>query len=167
MSSPHSNFDWADLDDGELIVRTQYAIAIYSNPKNDVVIRQESQYGEEEDTVILTPAHAVTVARAILKHAGYDDLVIAHVSRIIPQPTVSADQVDDSDMGAVGKPDKTAAERQRRRREKHRQRDSVTEAVTGRDNHRDSERDAVTVAPPLLPEFDLQNGGPRQTELTN
>jgi hypothetical protein len=48
-----------------------------------------------------------------------------------------------------------AAERQRRRREKQRhdaERDiSVTE--------RESERDSVTTAP-LIPEFDLQNGGP-------
>jgi hypothetical protein len=153
MSSPHTNFDWADLDDGELVVPTQYAIAIYCNGKNDVCIRQESQFGDDEDVVLLAPAHAVAVAKAILRHAGYDDLAIVHVSRIIPQATVNS-AVDDSDMAADTKPDKTAAERQRRRREKQRQRDGATEGVT----ERDIDRDTVTTAPDLPEQLDFQGG---------
>jgi len=162
--SAHSNFDWADLDEDEFVVPTQYAIAIYCNGKNDICIRQESQFGDEEDVVLLAPVHAVAVAKAILRHAGYDDLAIVHVSRIIPKATADlVGDTDASDQIADTKPDKTAAERQRRRREKRRQRDSVTDAVTGRDNHRD-ERDTVTMAP-ALPELDLHGG--ESTALTH
>ena len=38
---------------------------------------------------------------------------------------------------------------------------------TGQDGKSYSVRQRVTDDPPLLPEFDLQNGGPRQTALTN
>jgi hypothetical protein len=47
-----NKFDW--LRDHELVVvRQQSAIAVYTNGNDDVVIRQEGQYGYDDDVWIL------------------------------------------------------------------------------------------------------------------
>jgi hypothetical protein len=72
---------------------------------------------------------------------------------------VSPRAVDHPDVHPISadannKKDRTAAERQRRHREKQRERDGATDAVT---DDRDNDRDSVTTAP-LVPEFELSGG---------
>ncbi len=68
------DFDW-QKDAGDVIVRSQPAMAVYTNPKGDVVLRQEcdglSRDGED-DVVWFAVDHARAVAAAILKTAGVD-----------------------------------------------------------------------------------------------
>ena len=138
-------FDWTTIED-DIVIPEQAAIAVYNNPDGGVVCRQAGQYGPDEDSSIwFHPSHALTLAKAILAKAGLD-------MAIVP--------VDAVDRGLrAGEDDATAANRSKRYRD--RKRDE-------RDAHRDAERDAErdTVTAPLLPEFDLRNGGP-QTALTN
>jgi hypothetical protein len=155
-------FDWTTIDE-DIVVPEQARIAVYCNPEGGVVLRQAGQYGPDEvTTVVLHPSHALPLARAILERAGLDmEIVPLTALRIqngggeILQPF--PDQRTITAVGNAGqeatvadsKHDRTAAERQRRHREKQRERDSVTETVT--------HRDAVTLAP-RVPELDL-NGG--------
>jgi hypothetical protein len=64
------NFDWQSDD---VVVPTQPAIAVYLNVNGAVCIRQEGQFGTDDDVwIYLAKDHAVTVARAILEAAGVD-----------------------------------------------------------------------------------------------
>jgi hypothetical protein len=51
-----TDFDW-DSTDGEIIIAPVRAVAIYSNPRGDVVIRQESTTGNhlQDDPFIALP----------------------------------------------------------------------------------------------------------------
>jgi hypothetical protein len=144
-------FDWADVAD-DIVIPEQPETAVYTNPKGGVVIRQAGQFGTDDDHwVYLDRRFAVDIAKAILEKAGRDDLEIVPVSQVRVLAGDAGDLVSDSDKTADAKPDRTAAERQRRHRgKKQREREGVTEGVTQRD----------TVTAPLIPEFDLQNGGP-------
>lgn len=65
---PKDDWQW---DSEDVIVQHVGAIAVYLNPKDHIVIRQESLIsGEKDDFVIFPPEHARTVAKAILKAAG-------------------------------------------------------------------------------------------------
>jgi hypothetical protein len=101
------DFDWND-DDSNVVVPEQAAIAVYLNPRGNVVIRQAGQYRPDEDSfVIVAPDHAAAVADAILRVAG-----------------LHRDQPDDSDPP---KPkDRTTAERLRRYTERNRTALAVT-----------------------------------------
>jgi hypothetical protein len=52
------DFDWADPE--SIIIPSQPAVAVYFNPRGEVVIRQESQYHPDED-------HFVYVGRKNLR----------------------------------------------------------------------------------------------------
>jgi hypothetical protein len=165
-------FDWTTIED-DVVIPEQAQIAVYNNPNGGVVCRQAGQYGPDEDSwIFFHPSHAVALVKAILSKAGRDDLTIVHVSQLrvqngggeLLQPfpnraTVDAvdragdahELGDDQDEEPEAKKDRTAAERQRRRRQKLKQRD-----VTGQEQS--SERDVT----PLVPELDLQNGGPQK-----
>lgn len=43
-------FSWADAD---VVIERAGAIAVYPNPKGDVVVRQEGRMGEEDSVVII------------------------------------------------------------------------------------------------------------------
>lgn len=65
---PSGDFDWHD--DVAIIVLTQPAIAIYTNPSGGIVIRQEG-WGEDSDVfVVIRPENAAAVASAIMREAG-------------------------------------------------------------------------------------------------
>jgi hypothetical protein len=99
--SSSCDFDWIDSAE-DVVVPEQAAIAVYLNPKGDVVIRQAGQYHPDEDNwIVVAPDHAPRVAEAILEAAG---LAVYH---------------PEDDQAAEPK-DRTAAERQRRYRERHR-----------------------------------------------
>ncbi len=100
MSKLGDDFNWNEPN--SVIVRHQPAIAVYLNDDDEVVIRQQGHYGPDEDQwIYIAKENVQKVVQAILANAGIVDGAIA------PPPR-----------------DRTAAERQRRYRERHR--NSVT-----------------------------------------
>jgi hypothetical protein len=155
----HDDFSWNDVEEN-VIVPEQAAIAIYNNPRSDVVIRQAGRYGMDEDHfIVLHPSHALAIAKAVLATAGLADLLIVHkgVFDVMERRSGSSAEASPEHPAATKRNAKTAAERQRSRREKQRHDAERDISVTDRD----SDRDTVTTAP-LVPEFDLQNGGPQK-----
>ena len=64
------DFDWS-FSNGDIAVHQQATIAVYLNPVNHVVVRQEGHYGPDEDMfVCIDPRNALAVAQAILNSAG-------------------------------------------------------------------------------------------------
>jgi hypothetical protein len=47
-----NEFNWNEAED-DVILAGQQAVAIYENPKGDTVIRQESDYTRDEDSIII------------------------------------------------------------------------------------------------------------------
>jgi hypothetical protein len=61
--SNQDDFNWNDVEEG-LVVPEQFAIAVYNNPRNDLVIRQAGRYGNDEDHfVVIHPSHAQRTAK--------------------------------------------------------------------------------------------------------
>lgn len=52
------NFNWDDARD-DMVVPTQRGIAVYVNPNNEIVIRQESADGADEDNFVFFHAEFV------------------------------------------------------------------------------------------------------------
>lgn len=109
------DFDWyKDLED--LVVEEQAAIAVYTNPRGSIVIRQKGEldpetYDYQDSWIVVEPHYVAQLARAIMALAPQQTAPLA-----LPAPG-----------------DKTAAERQRRHRDRKRNgsvtpcdRDSVT-----------------------------------------
>ncbi|MPZ36764.1 MAG: hypothetical protein GEU95_01660 [Rhizobiales bacterium] len=66
--SDEDRFEWHE---GIIVVPEQMAIAVYTNPNNEVVIRQSGRYGPDEDQwVVVAPEHALRLAEAIIREAG-------------------------------------------------------------------------------------------------
>jgi len=114
-------FDWTENED--VVVRTQMGIAIFENVRGEICVRQEGMFHPDEDQwITFGRDNAAAIARRILEVARVD--------------------LQSPDRVALRAPkDRTAAERQRRRRDKH---SDVTPAVTtgdrdstvtGRDGH--------------------------------
>ncbi len=51
-------FNWNDLGDSERVVETVRAVAVYRNERGDIVIRQERDWNEEEDSFVVLPVKA-------------------------------------------------------------------------------------------------------------
>lgn len=120
-----ANFDWND-DEG-VIIPVQAAVAVYENQRGDIVIRQQRAWDKDSDTLIfIRPENALAIVHAILQAAGNPH--IDHQRAI----------ADFNSFEARTK-DHTAAERQRRCRDRKRD-------VTFSD--RDIDRDIPS--PPLL-----------------
>lgn len=51
-------FDWSGVDDEELVVESVQAVAVYLNPRNNIVIRQQAGMMGEEDNFIVLPVGA-------------------------------------------------------------------------------------------------------------
>ena len=110
-------FDWRTSTD--VVCEEQPALAVYTNPRGQCILRQEQRWDEQDDTVIFICAeNALAVVRAILVAVGMDDLSLYRdcgwggedIDWPETPPAVAA-------TAAEGKPkDSTAAERQRRRR---------------------------------------------------
>ncbi len=98
MSGPR-DFDW--LDDDSIAVREQSAIAVYQNRWGHLVIRQEADPYEAEDAIInVAPQNVAALVEVILRTAGLEP----PPQLLLPSPAQ----------------DRTAAERQKRYRDKHR-----------------------------------------------
>jgi hypothetical protein len=115
MSDSHDFYWYSDDGESSIVVRHQPATAVYTNPHGEVVIRQQDQYGDEDNFVYVTKDNALKVAQAILSLVGIE---------------VALTRLDD---GRLDEPlllsapkDKTAAARMRRYRKKKRDADRNT-----------------------------------------
>jgi hypothetical protein len=119
-------FTWCDNPD--VVIPTQPAIAVFENTNGAVCIRQEGQFGTDEDAwVFFSKDRALTVARAILDVAG-----IEPVDAFPEIWTTAMHNIGNSAGPSQDRKDHTAAERQRRYRERHADRNAVTrDTVTG------------------------------------
>jgi hypothetical protein len=59
-------FSWYEAErEGAVVVRSVEAIAVYRNPRGDVVIRQESSLGDEDDIVIIPQSYVESLITAL------------------------------------------------------------------------------------------------------
>ncbi len=66
MSDDSQDFSWRDAD--AVVVRQQDAIAVYSNPDGDLVIRRRQAWNEDEDVwIVVAQAQIRTVIDAMEK----------------------------------------------------------------------------------------------------
>ncbi|MGO8842042.1 MAG: hypothetical protein ACLQF1_13215 [Methyloceanibacter sp.] len=117
MSGYNPDFDWQGAEDQGLIVQQDVErVAVYTNPHDDLVIRQLARWDEEEDIFIV-------IARG-------------NVEAVIARMRTCVGLLEEAELESDSQPkDRTAAERQRRHRANKagRDRDSVTDGVTERD----------------------------------
>lgn len=60
-----NDFDWKD-DEGYVVFPSVQGVAVYRNPKDQVVIRQQAGPLEDEDTFIVIPrAHVAALIEAL------------------------------------------------------------------------------------------------------
>ena len=127
MSAGESReFDWLQ-DAGDVVVRSQPAIAIYPGPAGVIIRRQGDICDDGDDVIWFAAEQAPAIAAAIMEAAGLDAKAMA------PEPT--------------RKPkDTTAAGRQRRYRERQKKESTPEPDIFGRDVTRDvtpEDRDAT------------------------
>lgn len=105
-------FNWNPTQDEDhcIVIRHQPGIAVYTNPHDEVVIRQQGDY-DEDRFVWVTKDNVLKVAERMLALAGY---------------TMNA-----GDLGEQPR-EKSAAARQKRYRQRHRNGKTVTQTVTVR-----------------------------------
>lgn len=60
------DFNWTNVDDDELIVPTVMGIAVYRNPKGEIVIRQQGGMLEPDTFVVVPLSHAERLAQQVL-----------------------------------------------------------------------------------------------------
>lgn len=48
------DFDWSEFE-GEEVVKSQQAVIVYTNPDEDIVIRQEARPFERDDNWVVIP----------------------------------------------------------------------------------------------------------------
>jgi len=127
--SETERFDWAG--DDAVIVPAQRALAVYANPRGDVVIRAErDEYEEDDPFICVAPANALAVARAMIEAAGLGPVEFVRPLGGGGYEDIEAPDVSPLALPAPAQPkDKTAAARARRYRK----------------NKRDAERDASTL----------------------
>jgi hypothetical protein len=107
------DFEWYG-DNADVVIKDQAAVAVYPNSRGAIVIRQRGglnpdTFEFEDSWVVLEPRHAAELARAILALAQ-------------PEP---------AQLALPGPADRTAADRQRRYRDRKRDANTVTkETVT-------------------------------------
>ncbi len=110
-------FDWLE-DAGDVIVRSQPAVAVYPGPAGVVIRRQGDHWnGDGDDVIWFTTEHAPAVAAPILEAAGLDPTALA------PEPTLRRTKAKDP----------TAAGRQRRHRERKKKESTPEPDIFGRD----------------------------------
>ena len=69
MSGFRSDFDWGS-ENGNVVLRAYGSVAVHENPYGDVVIRQERDATEEDDSFVVIPVQdAELIAQAIIDKA--------------------------------------------------------------------------------------------------
>jgi len=98
------DFDWYGDNAGDVVVREQASIAVYSNPNSEVVIRRKADWDEDGDVwIVVAPDRARALCESIMRVAA--DLLGEVTTLQISPPKPNGR-------------DRTAAERQRRHRDK-------------------------------------------------
>jgi hypothetical protein len=112
MTGYSPEFDWNPANDTDhcIVVRHQPAIAVYTNPPDEVVIRQQDQYDESDDHfVFITKDNVLKVAERMLAVAGISMAMACMEGGGLAEPLLLHNPTP-----------LTGAERQRRYRNKHR-----------------------------------------------
>lgn len=64
-----SDFDWSNS--GSVVLRAYGSLAVYENPHGDIVVRQERDALEEDDSFVVIPVHdAELIAAEIVARAN-------------------------------------------------------------------------------------------------
>jgi hypothetical protein len=93
MTSYSPEFDWnpSKDDDHSIVVRHQPAIAVYLNPHDEVVVRQQDQYDESDDHfVYVTRDNVLRLAQRMLEVAGIEVVAAAEPLLLAPPKDVTA-----------------------------------------------------------------------------
>lgn len=49
------DFDWSELEDSAIIQKSVQAVAVYTNPEGDIVIRQAGDMLHDDDSFVVIP----------------------------------------------------------------------------------------------------------------
>jgi hypothetical protein len=63
LMAQSNDFSWSD--EALIVVKRVDAIAVYKNPQGDIVIRQESRTGDEDNIVIVPAQYAYTLVESM------------------------------------------------------------------------------------------------------
>jgi hypothetical protein len=102
----NDDFDWKPNgeDYDSIVVKHQPAIAVYQNPHDGIVIRQEGHYGPDEDQfVVVTKDNVPRLVQAMFEAAGFETASTYGEPLLLPKPEPLS-----------------GAQRQKRYRNKHR-----------------------------------------------
>jgi hypothetical protein len=116
MSANSPEFDWyPDSDDNDhcVVLRHQLGIAVYLNHRDDVVIRQQEEYGDEDYVIYVNKDNVLKLVERLLAKADSEAKIV---------PTEDIAQLASSSEKVRPK-DPTAAERMRRYRKNKRRND--------------------------------------------
>ncbi|MDE1147371.1 MAG: hypothetical protein PW843_12260 [Azospirillaceae bacterium] len=56
-------FQWGHLDQGNIVADMATAVAVYANPRDEIVIRRQGSFDAEDDVVVMP----LKVAEALLR----------------------------------------------------------------------------------------------------
>jgi hypothetical protein len=130
-------FDWSTIEH-LVIQRELQAVAIYSNPNGDIVIRQsQREYETAECFIVVAKEKAIAAAYAVLEAAGLDMEIVQRCETGGYVNVARPERAAAENTSATPK-DKTAAERMRRHRAK-KKRNGHRNDRNGHD-HQDEER---------------------------
>ena len=62
------DWDW-NTDTDSTVVPAVQAVAVYTNPKGDIVVRQQDMYGEDDSVIVVPRQHASRLAKALRDEA--------------------------------------------------------------------------------------------------
>ena len=91
MSKP-DDFDWS-ADNPDLVTERQPAIAVYENAGGSISIRQEADWNEDQDPVIIvTKANVTDLVQALLRVAGVSCRGSSRLLSPPPAPTAAPEK---------------------------------------------------------------------------
>lgn len=65
-----SDWKWHGEEAESIVIPAVQAVAVYTNPRGEIVIRQQDQTGNEDAVVIIPRASAKALAKAITAEAA-------------------------------------------------------------------------------------------------
>ena len=66
-----NDWSWSEEDGkSSTVVRSVQAVAVYTNPDGDIVIRQQGEFGGDDSVIIIPTQVASAVSKAIMTEAG-------------------------------------------------------------------------------------------------
>ena len=91
ISDYSPEFDWnpSGDDDHSIVVRHQPAVAVYLNPHDEVVIRQQDDYGQDQ-FVYVTRDNVTKVVKRMLEVAGVELTTMAEPPLLAPPKDATA-----------------------------------------------------------------------------